>query len=195
MGDTKSATDAPTVPKLADANPAVVQIAIQDQWDRGNDMYGSRQIAPPDMHGETVASRDEKREATLRKLLEEGQVKSGTDFWLAALTFQHSPKSESVMLAHILAVTAATKGNANGKWLSAASLDRYLWDVNQAQIFGTQFKQDSKGKWTMEPYEPTTLSDAERAIWCVIPLGQQRTILKSANEGEPLGATDTPDCK
>ena len=191
----QTASPTPTVPKMADANPDVVQIAIQDQWDRGNDMFGGKQIAPPDRHGKSVAERDEERQAAIRKLLSEGKLRSGTDFWLAALIFQHSSKSQDVMLAHILAVTATAKGSANGKWLSAATLDRYLWDVSQPQVFGTQFKKDAQGKWTMEPYAREALSDAERAIWCVVPLNRQETILKESNEGKPLAATGVDDCK
>lgn len=184
----------PTVPKLPDANPDVVQLAIQDQWDRGNDMFGGRQIPPPDLHGKSVAERDEERHAVIRKFLADGKVASGTDFWLSALIFQHSSNADDVMLAHILAVSAVARGSGNGKWLSAASLDRYLWDIGQPQVFGTQFKRIAEGRWTMEPYASKTLSNAERAIWCVVSLERQQSILRDANDGKPLAAT-VGDCK
>lgn len=161
----------PTLPKLPDANPEIVQLAVQDQWDRGNDMFGGREIAPPDRHGKSVAERDEERHVAIRKLLADGKVVSGTDFWLSALIFQHSSKASDVMLAHILAVSAVAKGSQNGKWLAAASLDRYLWDIGQPQVFGTQFKRDAQGKWTMEPYASQSLSDPERAICIWRPQG------------------------
>jgi hypothetical protein len=195
LGQTNSAGDVPTVPKIADADAEVLQLVIQDQWDRGIDMFGGKRINPPDLHGETVVSRDLRRQDTVRKLISEGKVTSGRDFWFAALIFQHSVKADDVLLAHILAVTAVARGNANGKWLSAASLDRYLWDINQPQVFGTQFKQDSQGKWSMDPYATETLSDAERAIWCVIPIQQQQIIVKQASEGKPLGSTTLSDCR
>ena len=109
-------------------------------------MFGGRQLPPPDMHGATAATRDQERQVALRELLAEGKVKSGYDFWLSALIFQHSAKPEDVLLAHVLATSAAAKGESNGKWLAAATLDRYLWDINQPQVFGTQFKKDSEGK-------------------------------------------------
>ena len=57
------------------------------------------------------------------------------------------PKHRSyVMLARVLQATAAAKGNSNDKWLSAASLDRYLSDINQPPVFGTQYKKDQEGK-------------------------------------------------
>jgi len=185
----------PTIPSLLDANSEVLQLAVQDQWDRGNDMFGGRQLPPPDMHGGTVASRDQERQVALRKLLAEGKVKSGYDFWLSALIFQHSAKPEGMLFAHVLAASAAAKGESNGKWLAAATLDRYLWDIYQPQVFGTQFKKDSQGKWGMEPYERGTLTDAERALWCVVSLSEQAKILKDFQDGEPLASTGVKDCK
>lgn len=185
----------PKIPNIPDANPELLQLVIQDQWDRGFDMFGDREIQPPEMNGMSVEARDEQRQTAVRKLLSEGKVKSGSDFWFSALIFQHSAKPEGIMLAHILAATAAAKGNSNGKWLSAASLDRYLWETNQPQVFGTQLKTDAEGKWTMEPYARKTLSDSERALWCVVPLAQQEKILKDFRDGKPLAPTEIFGCK
>lgn len=185
----------PTVPKLSDANPSIVELAVEDQWDRGNDMFGGRELPPPDMQGKSVGERDVERENAVRKLLAGGTLTSGTDFWLAALIFQHSAKPDSVLLAHVLASTAVAKGNQNSKWLAAASLDRYLWYIGQAQIFGTQFQHNSQGNWTMEPYARDTLSDAERATWCVVPIGQQENILLDMRQGRRLGSTSVADCQ
>jgi hypothetical protein len=195
ISQTNSRTQSsPTIPNLQDANSEVVKLAIQDQWDRGNDMFGGRQISPPDLQGKNISDRDEERHVAIRQMIADGKVKSGTDFWLSALIFQHSTKPDDLLLAHLLAVTAASKGNKNGKWLSAASLDRYLWQINQSQIFGTQFKTNSDGKWTMEPYARQTISDAERAVLCVVPLERQRAILKEAQAGKPLESTGLTDC-
>jgi hypothetical protein len=190
-----STQQSPTIPVLPDANPELLQLVIQDQWDRGNDMFGDKQLLLPDLHGKSIEARDEERHAATRKLLAGGKVKSGTDFWLSAIIFQHSFKPEDLMLAHILAVTAAAKGNRNGKWLAAASLDRYLWTINQPQVFGTNFKKTADDKWTNEPFAKETLSDAERVIWCVVPLAEQQRILKDLQEGKPLAPTGTRDCK
>jgi hypothetical protein len=41
----------------------------------------------------------------------------------------------------------------------------------------------------MEPYARGTLSDAERAIWCVVPVGEQEKILEDFQSGKPLAST------
>ncbi len=146
------AQTSPTVPRIPDANPELLQLVIQDQWDRGMDMFGGRQVQKPEeLDWKRIEVRDGERHAAVRKLLAEGKVKSGTDCWFGALIFQHSSSPEDLMLAHVLAATAATTGNTNGKWLAAASLDRYLWQIEQPQVFGTQFQKGADGRWTMAP--------------------------------------------
>src|SRR5690242_6779145 len=118
-----AAAESPKIPAKPDSNRELLQLVIQGQWDRGVDMFRGREIKPPDMHGKSVAERDQEREAAVRKLLAEGSVKSGSDFQFAALIFQHSATAEGILLAHILATTAVGKGNPDGRWLAAASLD------------------------------------------------------------------------
>jgi hypothetical protein len=195
FGQTTKRADQPTRPVLKDVNPDVLRIVIEDQWDRGNDLFGSRQIAAPDAKGESVSTRDERRQSEMRKLIEQGKLKSGRDFFFAALVFQHSTKPAEVLLAHELAVTAVSKGNSNGKYMAAASLDRYLWNLNQPQVYGTQFKKVENGNWSMEPYARESLTDAERRLWCVIPLAQQEEILRGVLNGDELKSTSISDCK
>jgi hypothetical protein len=75
------------------------------------------------------------------KLVDAGKLQSGKDFFYAALIFQHSFEGPNLILAHALAATAAAKGEASGRWLTASSFDRYLWSLKQPQVFGTQFSQ------------------------------------------------------
>jgi hypothetical protein len=74
--------------------------------------------------------------------------------------------------------------------------DHYLHWLNKPQIFGTQFhKPDGAGPWTMEPFDRQALSDAERAIWCVVPLVELDRIMKGMSEGKPMRGTSIPQCK
>ena len=129
----------PTTPTLADVDPDLLQAVIADQWDRGMDMFGGRpakMVAPPDWNA--IATRDKERQALVRALVSKGALKSAREYQFAALIFQHSPEAADLRLAHLLAVTAALKGQPTAKWLAAAALDRYLWNTNQPQIFGNR---------------------------------------------------------
>ena len=186
----------PTIPTLNDVKPKLLRLVIDDQWDRGNDMFGGRQVkAPETLDWAAIAKRDQERESAVRSLLAEGQIETGTEFRFAALIFQHSDADGSIALAHVLAVTAVIKGDAAAKWLAAATLDRYLQRQKQPQLFGTQFTQQ-EGQWTMAPYDRGTVPDSVRAVWCVVPLAGQDEGLKAMRDGKSDGvSTSIGDCK
>jgi len=187
----------PTTPTLAEVDPDLLRAVIADQWDRGMDMFGGRpakMAAPPDWNA--IATRDKERQALVRALVTKGALKSAREYQFAALIFQHSPEAADLRLAHLLAVTAALKGQPTAKWLAAAALDRYLWNTNQPQIFGTQFKQtgDTGATWTMDPYDSDALSDSIRAEWCVVSLSDERAALAALRAGQPPNSTTTSNC-
>jgi hypothetical protein len=96
----------------------------------------------------------------------------------------------------VLAVTSVGKGYGIGKWLAAATLDRYLTTIKQPQVFGTQFfRESTQQNWTMNPYDRSTLSDSERAIWCVVPISEQDRILEEAHVGNMPTSTQIANCK
>ena len=185
----------PTVPKLTGVSPEILDLVIQDQWDRGQDMFGGRTVKSPEsINWQEVNKRDDLRHAAVRKLLTDGKLQSGKDHEFAALIFQHSADGADLILAHTLAVTAVAKGEGNAKWLAAATFDRYLHSIKQPQVFGTQFFRGSDGPWSMEPYNRTALSDSIRAIWCVIPLADQLSIEKDLRDGKPARPTGISGC-
>lgn len=189
------AADTPTVPKLTGVNPDILNLVIQDQWDRGQDMFGGRVVKPPQaIDWPEVNKRDDERHAAVRKLLADGKLQSGADYQFAALIFQHSGDSAGLILAHTLAVTAVAKGEGNAKWLAAATFDRYLHSIKQPQVFGTQLWRDAGGPWSMEPYDRAALSDSIRAIWCVIPVTEQAGIERDVRDGKPPRPTQIQGC-
>jgi hypothetical protein len=176
----------PTVPELPDVNPQLLRLAIQDQSDRGNDLFSGKQLATP--QNLNVSKRDAERQAQVRTLLTKGKINTGRDYYFAGLIFQHSESSENLLLAHILAVTSVAKGNKSAGWLSAATLDRYLWSIKHAQVFGTQYQTDAADKETMEPYDQIAISDKIRAAWGVNSLTEQEKYLKGYQKSD----TSTP---
>jgi hypothetical protein len=170
----------PTIPNLPDVNPRLLRLAIQDQSDRGNDLFSGKQVKTP--QNLDVPKRDAERQAEVRTLLSEGKIKTGRDYYFAGLIFQHSESSENLLLAHVLAVTSLAKGDKSAGWLSAATLDRYLWSIKHPQVFGTQYQTGPDSKGTMEPYDRIFISDRIRAAWGVNSLTEQEKSLKDAQE-------------
>jgi hypothetical protein len=106
---------------------------------------------------------DANRRDAVQKLLDEGKLRSGNDFYHAAFIFQHGHEPEDFLKAHGLAVIATAKGRRDATWIAAATLDRYLQNIGQKQIYGTQYRIPENETATQEPYDRTLLSDAMRA--------------------------------
>ena len=192
----KASTAGPTIPPLRNVNPEVLRLVVEDQWDRGNDMFGKGQVKPQkDIDWKVVAVHDNARHQAIRDLLAAGKLKTSSDYDYASLIFQHSGDPSDLMLAHLLSSTSVSMGG-NGRWMMAATLDRYLHSIKQPQIFGTQFfTSDSNHMWTMEPYNRSTLTDAERALWCVVPLAEQKKVLENMQKGNGRASTGIEGCK
>ncbi len=122
---------------------------------------------------EVARLEDANRRVAVQKLLDEGRLRSGTDFYHAAFIFQHGREPSDFLKAHGLAVIAAARGRRDATWIAAATLDRYLQNVGQKQIYGTQYRMVPNEPVTQEPYDRATLSDAMRAASGVPDLAEQ----------------------
>jgi len=132
-----------------------------------------------------------KRIEQVRQLIGEGKVQSGEDYYYAAFIFQHGQTPPDYLYAHVLAVTAVSKGFNSGIWLCAATLDRYLQSIKQPQVFGTQFGSVGDGPTTQDPYDKEMLSDRLRATWCVVSSATQSQILDDVRAGKEFRSTRT----
>jgi len=181
----------------------VHQIFLEDQTDWPASTSGKE----PSPHTlKAFEDRGRARRASLHAMLSGGEITSGSDLYEAAFVFQHGESAADYLLAHVLAVDALTKGFDRAKWLSVATLDRYLQVIGQPQIFGTQFPFDPNlphpftngGRFsgrTQSPFESTFLPAYIRRDFCVPDLEQQKKNLQTLNAGSYPGATMTlPDC-
>jgi len=154
---------------------ALRKIYDEDQKDRtGSDING-----------------DANRREQIRQLIGDSKVQSGEDYYYAAFIFQHGQTPSDYLYAHILAVTAVSKGFNSGIWLCAATLDRYLQSVKQPQVFGTQYESVGDGPTTQDPYNKGMVSDALRATWCVASYATQSQILSDVRAGKEFRSTRT----
>jgi hypothetical protein len=123
----------------------------------------------------------------VRKLLYSSALVTEEDFEHASFVFQHGNRPEDYLMAHILAVAAVVRGDAKARWISAATLDRYLQSIKQPQMFGTQYswKDTPQGRQgTQDPYNRDLASDALRREFCVSSLADQGENLKAISESK-----------
>lgn len=121
----------------------------------------------------TVEPRDRARLARTRELLSAGALQTGDDFYHAAFVFQHGATSDDYLLAHALAVAATARGRDRAAWIAAASLDRYLQQIGQPQIYGTQYLTHKGKPTTQEPYNRGLVPDALRTALGVATQAEQ----------------------
>ena len=139
---------------------------------------------------------DIERRVRLHAMLAKGKVQTATDYYHAAMIYQHGQTPDDYLLAHVLAVTAISKGSRDARWLAAATMDRYLRSIWQPQVYGTQFSRSSdKEPWSHESINEHLLSDSMRSALCVVSLAKQKEELaRAGTEGMP-GRTSVEGCE
>jgi hypothetical protein len=197
------------------------QLYVQDQRDRGvvlSDSGGSlppnsTSKAPEQLDAVTLQKRDGERRQQVRQLMSSGGLVTAQDFHDAAFIFQHGQEARDYLLAHILAVEAVVKGDASSKWISAATLDRYLQAIGQPQVFGTQYSDSDfafivqhrddpaaikahkhEPGMSQQPYDANLMPDALRLSFCVPNRAQQDVNLKEFESGVYPSGILPPGC-
>jgi len=174
-------------PQANSNNKEMAKIFEADQKDRQGGMNITQE------QWKQIDARDLQRREQVRKLLGAGELVTGEDFEHAAFVFQHGTQPSDYLMAHILAVSAIARGDARARWISAATLDRYLHSIKQPQVFGTQYtwKDTPKGRVsTQEPYDPKFMSDALRHEFCVSTLREQEGNVKAISDHKGLTHLD-----
>ena len=129
-------TSAQTSSKPATSdNPELARLMAEDQADRTPDDAKS-------IDWKIVGPRDAARLKRVKELYVQNQLKTGGDYYHAAMILQHGDAADDFLLAHELCVAAISKGDTRGRWLAAASEDRFLMNINRPQRFATQFRCD-----------------------------------------------------
>ncbi len=139
-----------------------------------------------------VSDRDKKRRKEVELLLKKKLIKTGADFYKAAMIYHHTPgygdglkapKStlKNYKIALKLAQKSIDKKYEKAKWLFAAVTDRLLTNQGKPQKFGTQYrKKDQSSPWELLPVNPKT-TDTERKKYNVPTLKQTQNRLKKLN--------------
>jgi hypothetical protein len=121
----------------------------------------------PGLHGidwAVVKPRDDARLARTRELYASGALRTGADWWHAALILQHGSEADDYLLAHEMSMAAVVRGEENARWLAAATEDRFLMQIGRKQRFGTQYEPaDEPGKYRLASMDPG-VTDELRAV-------------------------------
>lgn len=111
-----------------------------------------------------IYAEDALRREQVKALLDAGALRTGTDFYAAALVYQHGDTAQDYLMAHTLAVAALGEGSTESPWLAAATLDRYLQKIGQPQIYGTQTLVRQGEQPTREPFDHALIPDSIRKV-------------------------------
>lgn len=112
---------------------------------------------------ERLEREDTSRLKRIKQIVGKGALRTGDDYFNAALVCQHGSEFEDYALAHELSVASMILGHKSGAWLSAASYDRMLLNMGHRQRFGTQFSIQL-GKMFLSPYDGSMINETERKI-------------------------------
>jgi hypothetical protein len=153
-------------------------ILADDQKDREDWLN----LSPDGWKG--LTERDRQRRGRVRQILDQGLLSDREDYFNAALVLQHGEEPADFLMAHVLATIAGFKGLEDGKWLSAATLDRFLHKIDRPQLFGTDYQSRDHGPWTQEPYD-TSVPDSVRAEYNAHSRQEQADKLEELNGGPP----------
>lgn len=146
-------------------NQELVQLYKEDQ--------GDRKVANIDWS--VVSERDENRRKRILTMLDEGLVKTSNDYANAAMIFQHGGDTESYQMAVDLMKKAVELNPQRNKWLLAAATDRLLMSKGEPQIYGTQFRRESRDEpWALYDMDPSKITDEERKEFGVGTLEEQK---------------------
>ena len=114
-------------------NPVLRRLFNEDQGDRKSGT----------LDADTVKRDAKRREQVLREL-RSGRLRTATDYYHAAMVFQHGESADEIRLAFSLAWTSAQmdeKKRDRALWLSAAAWDRIMMRLQKPQWYGTAIRR------------------------------------------------------
>jgi hypothetical protein len=134
-----------------------------------------------------IVRRDAVRLARVKELYAGGRLRSGADYYRAAMILQHSTAVADYLLAHELSVVALGLGEVRAGWLAAAAEDRFLMNLGRPQRFGTQYRSVGEGPLRLYPVD-RAVTDSLRAALGVPALADARRREGEMNQRTPHGS-------
>jgi len=161
-------------PPAPSDNPELSRLYDEDQADRK-----PGEGKPIDWS--VVGPRDRHRESRVKALYESGALRTGKDYYRAAMVLQHAHQPEDFLLADEFCVAALAKGEREARWLAAATEDRFLMNIGRPQRFGTQYRSSDGGPVRLYEVSPG-VTDSLRGEFGVPTLAEARKREPMMNE-------------
>ena len=154
--------------------------------------------------------RQKVRRDRVMEIIEAGMLADLQDWDNAALLLQHGESADDFLLAHILSIPSGMEDTPFGKFMCAATLDRFLQNCSRPQIFTTQSGAADPSVYApAEPFDDS-MSQALRAVFGLEPVrGKPKIESKnskgasakelpkllqlSGKEKEPVAGQEAPD--
>jgi len=154
------------------------ELHAADQKDREKVLTSQKEV-------EALRARDLDRRREALELMSRGEVNTSDDLYRAAVILHHGAEPGDFLIAHRLAVMAAVNGHRPSRWLSVASLDRFLMSVNLPQAYGTQFEYDGEqARYQLRlPVDDASLLHFEKRFFDVPPVLERLAQLNRRLQG------------
>ncbi len=164
-----------------------------DQDDRKEIEANSDKPWPKD-RTETMLKNDLQRRKRVGEIFGEGCIITPADYAAAAMIYQHGTVPDHFFQTFIWSKRGVELGDSSQKHLMALGIDRYLMNIGQKQLFGSQAKKLKMDDacWCLFPVEKT-FSEEMRQEYLGKSLDDQKAWIKKIN-GENVCAFEV-ECK
>lgn len=164
--------------RLAARSKELSEIVKADQDERQN----WQNKAPEEMM--KVADRDVSRRKRIGEIFGEGCFSKAEDYAAAALVYQHGDVPDHFYQTFIWSKRGIELGDKSQERMMALGIDRYLVNVGQKQLFGSQATKPSESKcWCLQKIEKS-FPDKRRSEIAGKSLVQAFDWLKELNAGQ-----------
>ena len=176
-------TVVPAAPFVVVSNEGLSRAEAADQADR--------RPGPNGIDWSRITPRDQGRRRAVMQWLARGEIRTGQDYFNAAVIMQHGDSVKDARMALAFATLAAQLDPARveARQMTAMSWDRLLEDQGQPQWYGTQFvRSASSGAWQLYPVQPGAISEQQRTALALPSLAEDRAHLEAINARSKSGA-------
>ncbi|MEM9940907.1 MAG: hypothetical protein AAF939_04915 [Planctomycetota bacterium] len=166
----------PGLTRFPDDNKVLVGLFDADQADRKAGSMNSE-----------IINRDKERRSKALEELRGGRLKTASDFYHAAMVFQHGHSADDLRLAFSLAWTSAQiEESERALWLSAAAWDRLMMRLEKPQWYGTQYVSDkTDSQFRLYEIDEKAVTDEERTRFHVPVLSEAKKKVEVLNRRFP----------